>query len=720
MRGARTRARDARNPLNAAAKCVRVRTALLSALLLLAFLPQPAAACGVPCGYVYPLIRMELDTTKAPFDLPREGGLTLPVKLVFSFDAGNEGIGPTEPGKPIVVTFEYPKKPRWAEITVTPENVEIPIQPQYLRPDPSDPNNAKVHYVYETDVTIDVRIVDQPVLRQGAEFAKLLVFAKSTESGLYKPAYGIKEVRAVPEGATFEAADATPDAPDAPEIALSEQARTLGGVALKLVPGVPDTDLWDPTPFTVQVDPPAAARLNVALVDEEGRVLYTTGPRAAPSGRVSVNLTFPEVGLYHVLAFAQPLPGAPEPWAPLAAAFPVGTGEATGAFRMPQAYKLAVSEAVSEFRGETADPAAQYEKFVPLPVFDGASSGTLALALRTDGPLAAGGGPANVNVQLLDPNGAVVAQGVVDALNPVRSVTVSGFPGTGLFQLRLFGAGLNALGAEGATVDLVATVNYDGRPTVANAHDGRLDAPTVRATYGRLNATLAGPVAAPLWEQVDVAADLAFADSPAAAYTYQVAVVGPEGAPVAGLRRVGADSALASPLSFPTAGRHLVAFLVASDDRDWQETPLVFVAEAGDLASPTLEYPATYAFDAETAATASPAPHPVAAFVVPVLPGATSAHVEAAGMTLRARDAEGVVDQEAQGALDLGEGTWLVEVVAPPSAGGTVAFGAEVVYPGPVSVANPDAPAPPEPEQGIPALGLVAVLLALLGAARRR
>ncbi|HLE96708.1 MAG TPA: hypothetical protein VI997_04990 [Candidatus Thermoplasmatota archaeon] len=670
-------------------------------------------SCSVPCGYVYPLIRLVVDGDKAPRPLATGETLEIPARMMFTFDAGNEGAGPEEPGKPIVVTFEYPKKPRWVEITADPDNLQVPISPQYLQPNATDPNNLKLMYVYETDVTFRIRLVDTPVLREGAEYAKLLVFAKSTESGLYKPAYGIKEIRVAPEGAIYEAAPTTV-ALEAPDTRLEPMGAPLGGGAtMTLTPLLDELQLWAPAPFVLGLDPPQPAFVSVSLVDEDGTVLYASGDRFTTSGALAVNLTFPEVGLYHVLGFAYPMGPERPSWAPRSTSFPIRTVETAGAFRMPQEYQALYSEPVTYLRGDPTDPAAQFEKFVPLPVYDGASSGTIQVALRSTGFLRAEQGFGNMNVALLDPNGAVVAQGVVDTLNPVKSIAVSGFPGTGLYQIRVFGAGANALSAQGATLEMIVSVSYDGRPVIESSHDGRFGAATTVARFGRLNATLPAPIRAVPWTPTEVAAELALDGDELGAYRYIATVLAEDGT-VASSHIVDAAEPLGGTFTFPAAGRYLVVFDVESMERQFQVSPIVLLAEAGDLAAAEIVYPATYRVEGETDVPQGTLRDAVVAtFAIPLHEGVSSATL-AEGATVRIRGADGA--DAGTDVSSLAPGTYFVDVLASGATGGRVGFGAEVTYPTPLRVANPDAPAVVQDgPRGIPAFGAFAAI-ALAGA----
>src|SRR5579885_1547329 len=119
-------------------------------LLAIQVVPKPVDACAsatglaqsVPCGKIYPTIIIAL-ADSAPKSFPMHKGATLdiPATVTFRFDAYQDGYGPASPTDPIKISFEYPRKPLWADIKVEPETISVNVDdPTQLTP-PSDPSN---------------------------------------------------------------------------------------------------------------------------------------------------------------------------------------------------------------------------------------------------------------------------------------------------------------------------------------------------------------------------------------------------------------------------------------------------------------------------------------------------------------------------------------------------------------------------------------------------
>lgn len=175
---------------------------LLLALAAAAATPVQASDCAVPCGYIYPLLVLSFPDYDGVNPVDVEGGeRVLEGSLTYRFDVTNEGYGLQDPQQEIRITFEFPKKPAWVDVSMEPAEIPILVLPIYIVPDVSNPASPVANFVYTAPIALTVRATaDAP---DDAVFSKALVFAKSTESGLYKAAYGIKEVR-VATGVTEE------------------------------------------------------------------------------------------------------------------------------------------------------------------------------------------------------------------------------------------------------------------------------------------------------------------------------------------------------------------------------------------------------------------------------------------------------------------------------------------------------------------------------------
>src|SRR5438552_1581245 len=169
--------------------------ALLLALPALAALAPPAQACAsaldasVPCGKIYPTILVTAEGAPAKFDLKKGATLDVPLTVTYRFDALNDGYAVVPPTDPVKVSFEYPRKPTWVDMKVEPESFDVPVHDAtYFHPDPQANPPAMV-FEYSQKVTVHMQLTAQAVLRDGFVYAKLLVFAKSTENGLFQAGY---------------------------------------------------------------------------------------------------------------------------------------------------------------------------------------------------------------------------------------------------------------------------------------------------------------------------------------------------------------------------------------------------------------------------------------------------------------------------------------------------------------------------------------------------
>lgn len=703
--------------------------------------PQSArgSACSVPCGYIYPLILIGVEGKNEPRPLAAGETLTIPAKLTFRFDVVNEGFTLPDPQQPIVVTFEYPKKPDWARVEVEPAQIEIPIQPQYIQPDASDPQNLQGYYVYEADLSISIAAPGQAVLPDGLDYAKLLVFAKSTESGLYKAGYGIKELRVAPEGAIHASdleAGAERVVADVPAALVAPLTRTAPGMAVTVTPPAGGVKPWEPAVFEiaadVPLDDPTPLGLVATLVDEAGVAWYSTGLRTSEDGKLAVRLTLPGAGLHTLAVLVAPPPGSVTPVPPTSFAFPilVETPEGADALRYPREYLAEHAEIVTGASGNVDEPLAQFTKDVAIPVLPGSSGAAVALTLRAEGaPLPTG--PGSVSFQLLDPEGAVVLQGGVDAANAARRYDAGALPGQGVYRLRISGVGVPFVTAY----DVQVAVAYDDAPVADATTDGALDAVTAPVAVGVAGVTLAAPDAMEPWVAAPLAASVEGYGG--GAVSYAATIMDSSGNLVYnGHFRVADASGFVVPFLAPESGDFtllLFAQPAGNGVRGFEPTVLAFPLRAGSPDAERTALPQAI----ELADAGTLAAHSLATVAleqrVRVLDGASPLAVHVAAMTrpggaivVRALDADGAVAAQAAGpeaALDLAPGVYVVQVVL-DTAGETAieatlaaSYDAPPVLENPLWAAGGNAPG----KSFLPAPGALAALaLGLLAAALRR
>ncbi|HEX2022084.1 MAG TPA: hypothetical protein VHH36_05180 [Candidatus Thermoplasmatota archaeon] len=467
---------------------------LLVALALLApLVAAPADACGVPCGRIYPSILMSVEG-QAPgqvYNVTQGVPLTLEATLTFRFDAGTEGYTAPDPNNPIVVTFEFPRKPKWAELSVEPDRIPIPVtDPRYLKPGTPDPSAPpELTYEYATKVAVTALVTDRAVLRDGFDFGKLLVFAKSTESGLYQAGYGIKEIRVAPEGAVHESDVAGErdvfEAKPLPPLVVPEAGASVAGLSAS-VAAAGEAAWWQPTALAVDVTP-VDGEMVLALHDERGALVAQAGPLDAALGEATLQATFVEPGLHTLTVTLLPQDGTAAPPVTIPIPFRVGDEAAEG-WQYPKAYRVATQEIVPAPQAATQDPNGQFERDVPFFAYESAQSMSAAVSLVTPG-LPSDRALANVQFSVHDPDGRMLQAGSVDPANPSRSIRITALPGDGWYVLRARGAGLPA----GAAIQARVEIAYPANP-VARAHaDGVADATGGALALGGRNLTL--PVA---------------------------------------------------------------------------------------------------------------------------------------------------------------------------------------------------------------------------------
>lgn len=451
-------------------RAVDGRGTLLAAALMLALLAPHASACGaVPCGYVYPRLLFDLGERGTTHTLTEAAPLRLEGTLTFTWDITAEGLAAPNPAAPIVVTFEFPRKPAWLDIAVEPSEIEVPIQPQYVEA-ANTATGVQLVYRYSAPIAVEARLTGTPVV-DPEDPPSLLLLAQSSESGLYKPGFGVRDLAlALPEALVQTAARERPAElrVGAPEpLALAPLSLEFEGATLALEAEGP-LELWKPASLVASVRrggaPARAVDMAASVMDEDNRLLYTTGLRPRGDGALPFAFTFPAPGHYRVHVAARPVPGASDVSIdPVVATFDLLLpGTAFDALRYPDAYRASYAEPVSEVHANTADLPRQFEKTLFFPVLAGADSASVQVRLRSTG--AAALGPGSVYAEVLSPSDEQVAFGKLDAVTPNLDARVRGPLAPGDYRLRLYGTGANPAGLAGTELGVELGVFYPEPP----------------------------------------------------------------------------------------------------------------------------------------------------------------------------------------------------------------------------------------------------------------
>ena len=670
----------------------------------------------MPCGRIYPIILIQLDDPSKTFNVTQGGELELTATLTYKFDVVNEGYTAPEPNRPVVISFEFPRKPGWAELSVEPEQVPVPVEnPTYVQPDLDDPASPQGHYVYTTQITIRASLNgQQPVLRDGTEYAKLLVFAKSSESGLYQSGYGIKELRVVPDEYVFESALAgtrdvfTPQ--PLPPAAVPAASNAVMGTTLTV--GAADgAKFWEPTALDFAFDPAPEGSVVLALHDERGNLVASTPPVDASGGSASLPVTFVHPGLHTATATLLPPAGTATPPLTIPVALPVGSTAAEG-WEYPKMYAFAATEALPAPAASADDPLAQFERDIPFFAFDHAQSTSATVTLLTPGAADLGRGAANLQFSLHDPDGNLLQASSVDPTNPQRSVRVGSLPAEGWYVLRVKGVGLPAASAYEARVE----VAYPAPPVARNRADGAIDA--TGGTLALAGANLTLPVEdLAVWAPGDLTPQL----STGAAFRHQITVYD------ANLTLAYAGGLRGGAASFtPPAPGSYRAFVLAQPVVGGAPFPLVVRAFSFDVGAGQVtvaqSFSAADSFEVPTSAGETL----VGAQRVAVREGAGAPALDVQGGRAVVHDMDG---NELGAEVPSEPGDYLVMVLAsnPSPQPAQAQLALDLSYAAPVSLAGPQALAPAGgAEARVPglaiglalaAIGAVAVATALL---RRR
>lgn len=445
------------------------RGAIALAVLLLAALGPQAEACGVPCGYIYPRLLFDLGERGSSYTLTSGQPVRLEGSLTFTWDITAEGLAVQNPTSPIVVTFDFPRKPDWLRVSVEPAQLEVPISPQYLETAQTAAGPQAV-YRYTAPLVVEASLDGTPLV-DPEQPPSLRILAQSSESGLYKPGFGVRDLPLDLPEALVQAQQGGPPAQlrigDPEALALAPLTLEFEGATLALEADGP-IELWKPAALVARVErggaPVRGVDLAASVVDERNAVLYTTGLRQRLDGAMPFTFTFPEPGQYRVLVMARPLAGVSEAtFDPLVATFEVTLpGLGYDALRYPDAYRASYVEPVSELHANTQDLPRQYEKSIPFPVLAGADSAAVQVRLGTDAGAALGLG--SFYAEVLSPAGEQVAFGKLDAITPSLDARLRAPLPAGTYRVHLFGSGFNPLALGGTLLTVELGVFYPRGP----------------------------------------------------------------------------------------------------------------------------------------------------------------------------------------------------------------------------------------------------------------
>lgn len=180
-----------------------------------------AVGCAPPCGEINPRIIFDFkDLEREALDLSKGESTTFQGTVTLWADADDEGYVPPDPQEPIVIQFAYPRLPPWASMTVEPSQIDLqPACPTCFAVE-GETTQPKVHYESQHPINLTIEVLDTPQKTTGYDYGKLQLFAKSTESGIWNPGYGIKEVR-IQAGDQALDAQSTEDPSGVPGVGLA-------------------------------------------------------------------------------------------------------------------------------------------------------------------------------------------------------------------------------------------------------------------------------------------------------------------------------------------------------------------------------------------------------------------------------------------------------------------------------------------------------------------
>ena len=679
------------------------RQALLFAILLLLplALAPSAQACvgtlGVPCGRIYPIITIKIEGDATMWNLTTGVPVAVDAILTYSFDMTNEGYTAAAPNEPVQIRFEYPRKPDWADLKVEPEVIAVDVNnPTFIQPEVGEPTQPQAKYSFSIPITITMTLTGQAVLKDGYDFAKLLVFAKSTESGLYQSGYGIKEMRVVPENALHESDVAGQQdvftASALPAIGLTSVERSFGGTTVTFAPPATPA-FWEPAEFVATVSPAPTGRMVLALHDEAGALVASTLPVDSSSGEVGLLATLVQPGRHTATLTLLPAAGTMTPPLTFPLEFDVGDLSAEG-YVYPKTYLVQANEPLPRPLVSTADPLAQFERDIPFFLFESAQSVSATVTLVTAAPIDLGRSLANLQFSLHDPDGNTLSAGSVDPTKPAASVRVGSVAQDGWYVLRLKG-----LGAPGAaSYDARIEVNYAAAHEARNRADGIPD--ITGGLLARAGANLSLPTdLVKVWESSDITPVLDAAQG--LGYTLTVFDVNGTLAYASG-QRTGA-----SAFSAPAPGTYRAYAFIEPTQGALPFSPTVR-AFTFDVGRGNTTIARTFEIEDAFEAPFAPMPSLLGYHALRVYEGAAPPVLEGGEL----------VDEEGNAADASTAGIYFVRVTgqgAPPQ-GSAVSLVLTQEYAAPVTLVGPAAPSTDQ-KGGLPVPGLaIAFVLAAIGA----
>lgn len=190
--------------------------------------------CGPPCGEINPRISFEFpEMPEDPINLTEGESRTFSGEVVYWTDTDDEGHAPNDPTQDIVIRFSFPRLPTWASMSVSPNEVTVPVSscPDCFQTD-TDSSRPAANFEYREPIELTVTAEEPPKATTGYDYGKLQLFSKSTESGIYNPGYGIREVRVTPGAGEDLEAQSSEDASPVPSAGAISALAALAAVAI--------------------------------------------------------------------------------------------------------------------------------------------------------------------------------------------------------------------------------------------------------------------------------------------------------------------------------------------------------------------------------------------------------------------------------------------------------------------------------------------------------
>lgn len=223
------------------------RAALVLAVALVLGVPSAAGlagdgrdlsdqACSPPCGEINPRILFEFPKlSDEPIDLAKGESKTFEGTVGYWTDTDDEGHAPRDPSQPITIQFSFPRLPQWAEMAIEPKQIQVPVNScADCFKTSTDGSQPTAHFQYTQAINLTVKATGSPQATTGYDYGKLQLFAKSTESGIYNPGYGIREVKVTPgTGDDLQSQSTEGDNP-VPSAGAIAALATVAGTALVL------------------------------------------------------------------------------------------------------------------------------------------------------------------------------------------------------------------------------------------------------------------------------------------------------------------------------------------------------------------------------------------------------------------------------------------------------------------------------------------------------